>query len=167
MQLMPEPRAPQADPPTAVEEVRSPATRDATLLDDFDDRETVVSVFGTARRAGPWAPPEQTRAIAGFANVVLDFTEANLPAGITEVDAHAIFGNVEIRVPASLQVELRAVAVLGNVVHRSERGVSRKRFRRWLGLARAEPSPESYSDEDAILSVRGVAFFGSIVVEVA
>ena len=131
-------------------------------------RETVVSVFGGASRTGPWSPPEETRAVAGFGDVVLDFTQAELPAGVTEVDAYAIFGKVEIRVPASLEVELSGLALLGNVVHRSGKtGKTRQKLRRWLRLP--EPParvPDNRADADALLSVRGTAFFGDVVVTV-
>ncbi len=131
-------------------------------------RETVVSVFGGAARTGPWSPPEETRAVAGFGDVVLDFTQAELPAGVTEVDAYAVFGKVEIRVPASLEVELSGLALLGNVVHRSGKsGETRKKLRRWLRLPEPAPRvPESRADDDAVLSVRGTAFFGDVVVTV-
>jgi hypothetical protein len=66
--------------------------------DGPDGHETAVSVFGNTSRTGPWAPPEEIRAVAGFGNVVLDFREADLPAGVTEVDAYAIFGNVVVKV---------------------------------------------------------------------
>ena len=135
--------------------------------DRLEERETVVSVFGAARRSGPWAPPEETRAIAGFARVVLDFTEADLPAGITDVDAWAVFADVEIRVPRSLEVELNGIALLGSLIHQAGGGDTRKRFRRWLRLAgRASRETEPRADAEAVLCVRGTAFFGNVILKV-
>ena len=150
----------------------SPTRRDDDLPYSYEEgpvsRETVVSVFGGASRTGPWSPPEETRAVAGFGDVLLDFTEADLPSGVTEVDAYAVFGKVEIRVPASLEVELSGLALLGNVVHRSGKsGETRKRLRRWLRLPEPPPRvPETRADADAVLSVRGTAFFGDVVVTI-
>lgn len=133
-----------------------------------ESRETVVSVFGGSSRTGPWAPAEETRAVAGFGNVLLDFTRAELPAGITDVDAYAIFGSVEIRVPPTLSLELSGVALLGSVVHRADRtGETRRRLRRWLRLSeRSARDAASRLDDEAVLCVRGTAFFGSVVVKV-
>ncbi len=150
----------------------SPTHRDEDLPYRYEEgpvtRETVVSVFGGASRTGPWSPPEETRAVAGFGDVMLDFTQAELPSGVTEVDAYAVFGKVEIRVPASLEVELSGLALLGNVVHRSGKsGETRKKLRRWLRLPEPPPRvPENRADVDAVLSVRGTAFFGDVVVTI-
>jgi len=136
--------------------------------DGPEQRETVVSIFGNASRTGPWSPPEATRAIAGFGDVVLDFTQADLPAGITDVDAYAIFGTIEIRVPASLEVELSGLALLGDVVHRAGKsGTPTRKLRRWLRLP--EPAPRqtaNRADAEAVLCVRGTAFLGNVVVKV-
>lgn len=158
--------------PSEKRTLTSPTRRDEDLPYSYEEgpvsRETVVSVFGGASRTGPWSPPEETRAVAGFGDVLLDFTEADLPSGVTEVDAYAVFGKVEIRVPASLEVELSGLALLGNVVHRSGKsGETRKRLRRWLRLPEPPPRvPETRADADAVLSVRGTAFFGDVVVTI-
>lgn len=131
------------------------------------DREVVVSVFGRTRRNGPWSPPEETRAIAGFADVVLDFTHAELPAGITDVEAWAVFGNVEIHVPADLEVEFSGIALLGNLVHRQGGGEARQGLRRWLRVPGRKPAPRpARRDAEAVLCIRGTAFFGSVLVRV-
>lgn len=137
--------------------------------DAFEEpsRETVISVFGGSSRTGPWAPPELTRAVSGFGNVTLDFTRADLPPGTTYVEAWALFGNVVIRVPESLEVELSGVALLGNVVHRSAKGEPLERLRRWLRIPeRDAPPPRARPDDEAILCVRGTAIFGNVLVKV-
>ena len=150
-----------------------PATSRADELahrygDGADERETVVSIFGQTSRSGPWAPAEETRAVAGFADVVLDFTEADLPAGVTEVRAWAVFGTVEIRIPASLEVELSGLALLGNVVHRAgQPSRTRRKLRRWLRLPEPPPRPtDRTADAEAVLCVNGTALVGNIVVKV-
>lgn len=151
----------------------TPTTRapDAVArYDGYDDpnrRDTVISVFGGASRTGPWAPPEEILAVAGFGNVVLDFRQADLPAGTTFVSAFALFGSVEIRVPESLEVELSGLALIGNVVHRSDRtGRTRRKLRHWLRMSKPAPRAESRADDEAVLSVRGTACFGNVVVKV-
>lgn len=136
------------------------------------DRETLVAAFGDVKRSGTWLPPEELRAIAGFANISLDLTVAELPAGITEVNALAVFGNVVIRVPATLEVELEGISIFGKLEQRSARGEGAKgKVRRWLGMREgsdpASADAEPPADEEAFLSVRGTAIFGNVILEIA
>jgi len=139
----------------------------ARYEDRIEDRELVVAVFGAASRSGPWSPPEETRAIAGFRNVLLDFTRAELPAGVTDVDAWALFADVEIRVPADLALEFSGIALAGNLVHREGGGDRRQRLRRWLRVPKREaPERAGRRDAEALLCIRGTALFGNVIVHV-
>lgn len=157
-------------PPTRDRVSAPPAAGDPPdVWEEPDGRETIVAVFGGATRKGDWLPPEELRVVAGFGSVKLDLRRAELPAGVTEIDAYAVFGNVEIVVPRSLEVELNGVALLGNLEHRSASGRSaKKQIRRWLRLGPSRPPRESEgtADEEAFLSIRGTAIFGNVVLKV-
>ncbi|NNL67829.1 MAG: hypothetical protein HKP30_16390 [Myxococcales bacterium] len=137
--------------------------------DDWgEDRETVVAVFGDSARSGAWLPPERLNAIAGFGNVLLDFTDADLPPGPTEVHGWAVFGNVILRVPRRIDVELNGVSIFGSVKHQSDEkaGKSKKLLDRVLGNGPGAEAPPTEVDEDRWLVVKGWAVFGNIKVTV-
>ena len=95
----------------------------------------VVSVFGDARRSGPWHGCDRIRAVAVFGDTTLDMGGAG---GATPemVVATAVFGDVNVRAPEDCAVELTGVALLGD--NRSEvgaRSVSPGRSLRVKGLA--------------------------------
>ena len=137
--------------------------------DDWgEDRETVVAVFGDSARAGVWLPPERLNAIAGFGSVNLDFTDADLPPGPTEIHGWAVFGNVVVRVPRHLDVEMSGVSIFGSVKHGSDKkqGKGKKLPDRVLGNGPAVDAPPPEVDEDRWLVVKGFAVFGNIKVTV-
>ncbi len=51
--------------------------------------------------------------------VELDFTEAELPPGLTELNIFAVMGGCDIKVPAGLDVEVTGVPILGGVENNS------------------------------------------------
>ncbi|HEX6938855.1 MAG TPA: DUF1707 domain-containing protein [Longimicrobiales bacterium] len=106
------------------------------------DREYAVAVFGGATRKGPWTPAERVLAYAVWGGIELDFREARLPSGVTEVSAFALFGGVEIIVPPGLVVESTGAAILGG-------------FDQARGAA--TPAPDA-----PVLRVRGLAMMGGV-----
>jgi hypothetical protein len=141
--------------------------------DELDDPllpETISAVFSSTARRGEWLPAEEVRVRACFGNVNLDFTQALLAPGVTTLETLALFGSIEITVPADLEVELAASAVLGSVEQRDSGGRVRRfitdQIRRVTGQT-AEPSyPPDPDDEPPVLRIEGRALFGSIVVKV-
>jgi hypothetical protein len=125
-----------------------------------------VAVFGDSARSGSWLPPDRLYAVAGFGNVKLDFRDADLPEGPTEIRAFAVFGNVELLVPRSLDVELNGVSVFGSIKHHSDRQAGRKLLDRVLGKPPPPPAPPAEDDEDRWLVVQGWAVFGNVRVTV-
>ncbi len=143
-------------------------------LDAYDPAgtELVSAVFSSVSRKGEWLPAEliEVRAWCGTAH--LDFTSALLAPGVTTLDVSAVFGSVEILVPADLAVELGASALLGSVEQRDAGG----RVRRFLAeqldrvtggsLGRRELADDDEDDDEPpILRVEGRAIFGSILVK--
>lgn len=132
--------------------------------------ETISAVFSSTARRGEWLPADQVRVRACFGNVNLDFRQALLAPGVTTLETLALFGSIEITVPADLEVELAASAVLGSVEQRDAGGRVRRfiadQIRRVTGRD-VEPTYSSDPDEEApVLRIEGRALFGSIVVKV-
>jgi len=116
-------------------------------LEDHEVAESsyVIAVMAGAVRKGNWEPPEDLRVLAVMGGSKLDFREADLLEGITEIQVLAIMGGVEIVVPPDVTVDMRGLGVMGgfpNLVHRA---------------------PE----EDApVLRIRGLAVMGGVEVKV-
>ena len=79
-------------------------------------------VFGSVERVGVWTVPAQLTARVVCGNLLLDLREAILGAGVTTIDVSVTMGNVEVRVPPGVAVELDVNPTLGNVEDQSEPG---------------------------------------------
>ena len=77
------------------------------------ERQWIVAVWSGPKRAGPWTPARRTVVTAVQGGAELDFREARLGPGVTEVTALAFMGGVDIIVPPGLQVEVWTGAVAG------------------------------------------------------
>ena len=134
------------------------------LAERHEDTETVYSVLGSTARGGRWEPPEAMRTVSVLGHIVLDYREADLPLGVTEVDCQVFLGSIEIIVPSDVDVELTGSVFLGSVETRS--GEER---RNWLRRARERlVGKESGPEEDyerPLLSVDCSGALGSVEVE--
>lgn len=110
------------------------------------DREIVVAVLGGSTRKGRWSPARSNYAVAMFGGAELDFREAVLAPGLTDVKVFAFCGGVEIIVPPGLNVESHGLALLGGFEHAGDSG---------------EPDPDAPT-----LRVTGVACMGGVEVAV-
>jgi hypothetical protein len=72
-----------------------------------------IAVMGGTRRAGRWAPPGEMAAVALMGGVELDFRDAILEEGTTEINCFAFWGGIEITVPPGVEVESRGFALMG------------------------------------------------------
>jgi cell wall-active antibiotic response 4TMS protein YvqF/uncharacterized protein DUF1707 len=106
----------------------------------------IVAIFGGLERRGSWTPPRSVRAMAIFGGMVLDFRDASLPPGFTEINVVALMGGVQLIVPPNLSVEVSGTAILGGVDH----------------LDRAPPQADP---DRPVLRVYGLAVMGGIAVE--
>ncbi len=84
------------------------------------DSDFAVAVFGGIARRGRWNPARATYAVAICGGTELDFREAVLPPGITEVRVFAMWGGVDIIVPPGLNVESHGLALLGGFDHEAD-----------------------------------------------
>jgi hypothetical protein len=89
------------------------APREAPMRTDAMREQRVLAVFGSARKRGEWEPAEHTRGLAVFGELELDFRDALIPMGITNVAVSAAFGTVRVVVPPGLHVECNGSAIMG------------------------------------------------------
>jgi len=106
---------------------------------------TLVAVMSGAVRKGLWRPPRKMRAVAFMGGVDLDFTQAEMPPGVTEITVFTLMGGVDIKVPPGLNVEMSGFPFMGGFEDHSE------------GMI--DPSAPT-------LRVRGVAVMGGVEVRV-
>ena len=80
-------------------------------------QQRVLAVMGGAERRGGWTPAARLRVVAVMGGVVLDFREARLDPGVTEVDILAVLGGVLLIVPPEVRVEASGSGFLGGFEH--------------------------------------------------
>jgi hypothetical protein len=77
------------------------------------DRGFQIAIMGGSERKGAWTPPRKLYTAAIMGGAGLDFREAMMPPGATEVNVVALMGGVEILVPPGLAVETHGFGLLG------------------------------------------------------
>lgn len=103
----------------------------------------VRALFSNIERCDRFAMAETTRVEAIFGNVELDLRETRFAWGVTELRVKAVFGSIEIVVPADVAVEVHGAAVFGN----------------FEGATRTTADPDAPT-----LRVIGSATFASVVI---
>jgi hypothetical protein len=101
------------------------AARGYSLARPENVRETgySVAIFGGTRRVGRWTPARVNHAMAFCGGAELDFREAVLAPGVTELKVFAMWGGVEIIVPPGLNVECHGIGIMGGFDHAPETSV--------------------------------------------
>ena len=110
------------------------------------ERDNVLALFGGVERRGAWTLPRHLKASAVLGGIVLDFREALLSPGVTEVHVLALMGGVQIIVPPGLSVEVSGTAIMG-------------------GFGHVERIPGRLDPEVPVLRVHGMAIMGGVAVE--
>jgi hypothetical protein len=82
-----------------------------------DDTRLIIGIMGGAERRGLWRPGARNVAIGIMGGCVLDFREARLGPGVTDVFVLCIMGGAEIIVPPDLTVESNGFALMGGFDH--------------------------------------------------
>jgi hypothetical protein len=106
----------------------------------------LMAIFGGVERSGRWRPPSRLQAFAIMGGMVLDFREASLLPGVTEIQVLAVMGGAQIIVPPGLSVEVSGTAIMG-------------------GFAHVDRVPETLDPDRPVLRVHGLAFMGGVAVE--
>jgi hypothetical protein len=78
-----------------------------------DQHQVVVAVMGGVERKGSWAPAPNVYVVACMGGTLLDFRDARLAEGVTNVMVLALMGGVEIIVPPDLRVESNGIGIMG------------------------------------------------------
>lgn len=73
----------------------------------------VFAVMAGTSRKGKWKPPSSVAAVAIMGGVELDFRDAVLLEGTTEINCFAFWGGIEITVPPDVNVESHGFALMG------------------------------------------------------
>lgn len=82
--------------------------------------ELMVAIMGGVSRKGYWQPARQSKIIAFMGGAELDFREAELPNGTTELFIIAVMGGAEIIVPPGLAVECSGIGIMGGFDHQAD-----------------------------------------------
>lgn len=116
---------------------------EVAIAPDAAQQRTKLAVFGEVSLKGAWQPAHHNKMTALFGSVVLDFNQVELAGMVTEVEATAIFGSVEIIVPPGLSVMVEATPIMGSV-------------------EQDEMVATASSSDGPVVRVTGLAVFGSI-----
>ncbi len=115
-------------------------------------RQFLAGVLGASARGGTWVAPRELYVVALMGGVDLDFREAGLGPGVTEVTVFALCGGVDVVVPPGLPVECNGVGIMGGFEHKPDEPA---------GAAAGVPDPGG-----TVLKVNGVALMGGVTVSV-
>ena len=73
-----------------------------------------ASVFsGSNFEKRSWKPGNQITCLAVFGSVKMDFQQAQLEQSVTHVRCITIFGNIQLRVPKSITINMSGVSLFG------------------------------------------------------
>lgn len=109
-------------PVVAGSETQATAARgySVTSPDRVKESSFAVAVLGGTRRAGRWSPARTNYAIAFCGGVELDFREAVMGPGVTELEIYTMWGGAEVIVPPGLNVESHGIGILGGFDHAAD-----------------------------------------------
>lgn len=91
-----------------------------TSAANVKDRAVVVAIMGGSTRKGRWQPARKNYAVAVMGGTELDFREAVMGPGVTELHIYAMWGGVEVIVPPGMNVESHGIALLGGFEHAAD-----------------------------------------------
>lgn len=111
----------------ALQTMTTPATTSASanvpkVSRHAREHQHFISVMGGVDRRGHWQPAQKTYCYSFMGGASLDFREAVMPPGETEVTIIAIMGGAEIIVPPGMRVDCDGIAIMGGFDHREEIG---------------------------------------------
>lgn len=132
---------------SAVQTVSLSSPSTALVNVDRPERQSLVTIMGGIERNGRWMVPSRLNIHCAMGGVSLDFREADLAPGVTEVQILCMMGGVEVIVPPNVNVEVAGSAILG-------------------GFDQSHPGADALTVEPiATLRITGVAFCGGVGVE--
>jgi uncharacterized protein YfaQ (DUF2300 family) len=133
-------------PEHKVEAVSAQATHAVVKVSGVRPKQWVVAFLGGARRGGTWTCARKLRVVAMMGGVELDFRDARLGPGVTEVWIVAMMGGVQIVVPPGLAVDAEGFGLMG-------------------GFDAIDRTPSVPDPERPLLRIRGFALMGGVEVK--
>lgn len=115
-------------------------------LSNWPEQRTVRAIMGGFNKHGVWTVARRMKATCFWGGGMLDFREAKLAPGVTELHVTAIMGGLEIIVPPWLAVECDATAIMGGFEE--------------LDRGHGTPDPDR-----ALLRITGFAVMGGVSIE--
>jgi len=88
-----------------------------TSAGQVKEKGLIVAILGGAARRGRWSPARKNYSLAVMGGSELDFREAVMGPGVTELQIFAVCGGVEVVVPPGLNVESHGIAIMGGFEH--------------------------------------------------
>ena len=82
----------------------------------------VVSVMGNATRHGRWRVGERTVTVCAMGNATVDLRDAVLAGPEVQILVFCTMGNVHVIVPEGVEVDVTAIAIMGNKFDHSRPG---------------------------------------------
>jgi len=124
----------------------APSPVDAATLAQWPKRKRLTAIMGGLEKRGAWVCPRNVTVTALMGGADIDFREAEMAPGVTEMFVSAFMGGVDIVVPPWLSVEVDATAILGGFEE----------------LHRAPTTPEP---DRRVLRITGIAIMGGVSIE--
>ncbi len=93
--------------------------------EDVRAHSLMIAVCGGTGRKGRWVPARRNTAIGIMGGVELDFRDAMLGPGVTEVNVFAMWGAVDIIVPPEMAVEVDGIAIMGGFEYETDTVLNR------------------------------------------
>jgi DUF1707 SHOCT-like domain len=97
--------------------VPRPSARAVLHPEDRPGTSVIVGILGGGSRKGAWRPARTNWAVGVLGGFELDFRDAALAGGVTEVRVFAVLGGGEIVVPPDVVVEVSGVGIMGGFEH--------------------------------------------------
>jgi hypothetical protein len=111
------------------------------------DKQLIVGIMGGAERKGVWTPARQTYVVALMGGAEIDFREARMPPGVTEIFVFAVMGGAEIIVPPGVHVDMNGIALMG-------------------GFSQSGYAPPPTDPNAPVLRIGGFALMGGVEVQI-
>ena len=103
-----------ASPTRSTSDTVAPTGRaPATMAPTGGSQVTLLALFSGFTRQGVWAAPTRITSLAVFGGGKLDLRQAVWTGPVIEVTVNAVFGGVDILVPAGTEVVNNVISVLG------------------------------------------------------
>ena len=120
-----------------------PAVRASADPASVRDTQVAIAIMSGNSRKGTWTPPRHLYAVSVMGGMELDFREARLAPGETEVTIFSLMGGADIIVPPGLPVRSNVVAIMG-------------------GFEQVDHAPDDLPPDAPMLTVRGVVLMGGV-----